>query len=51
MLELEHFRNIPLESSVLQNLIHNCKFPRNKVSALEKRYLKTDKDANTQQTI
>ena len=37
MIELESFRNIPLESSVFQNLMSNYKFPRNKVSALEKR--------------
>ena len=37
MVALEHFRNIPFESSVLQNLLSNYKFPRNKVSALEKR--------------
>ena len=37
MIELEEFRNIPLESSVLQGLMGNYKFPRNKVSALEKR--------------
>jgi len=37
MIALEQFRNIPLESSVLQNLLSNYKFPRNKVSALEKR--------------
>ena len=37
MVEVEQFRNIPLESSVLQNLMGNYKFPRNKVSALEKR--------------
>jgi len=37
MISLEQFRNIPLESSVLQNLVSNYKFPRNKVSALEKR--------------
>ena len=36
MVSLEQFRNIPLESSVLQNLMSNYKFPRNKVSALEK---------------
>jgi len=37
MIALEHFRNIPLESSVLQELMSNYKFPRNKVSVLEKR--------------
>ena len=37
MVSLEQFINIPLESSVLQNLLSNYKFPRNKVSALEKR--------------
>lgn len=37
MIELEKYRNIPLESSVLQDLMGNYKFPRNKVSALEKR--------------
>jgi len=37
MIALEHFRNIPLQSSVLQGLVGNYKFPRNKVSALEKR--------------
>jgi len=37
MIALEQFRNIPLESSVLQDLVSNYKFPRNKVSALEKR--------------
>jgi len=37
MIELEKFKNIPLESSVLQNLMGNYKYPRNKVSALEKR--------------
>ena len=37
MIALEHFRNIPLQSSVLQGLAGNYKFPRNKVSALEKR--------------
>ena len=37
MIELEKFKNIPLESSVLQDLMGNYKFPRNKVSALEKR--------------
>jgi len=37
MIELENFRNISLESSVLQNLMGNYRFPRNKVSALEKR--------------
>ena len=36
MVSLEQFSNIPLESSVLQNLMNNYKFPRNKVSALEK---------------
>ena len=36
MTELEEYRNIPLESSVLQVLAGNYKFPRNKVSALEK---------------
>jgi len=36
MIELENFRNIPLESSVLQNLMGNYRFPRNKVSTLEK---------------
>ena len=36
MVALEHFRNIPLESSVLQSLMSNYKFPRNKISALEK---------------
>jgi len=34
--ELEKYKNIPLESSVLQNLVNDYKFPRNKVSALEK---------------
>ena len=37
MIELEKFRNIPLESSVLLSLTSHYKFPRNKVSALEKR--------------
>ena len=37
MIELEKFKNIPLESSVLQDLMGNYKFPRNKVSTLEKR--------------
>jgi len=37
MIALEHFRNIPLESSVLQDLMGNYRFPRNKVSSLEKR--------------
>jgi uncharacterized protein YkvS len=37
MLELEVFRNIPIESAVLHNLMRDYKFPRNKVSALEKR--------------
>jgi len=37
MIELEGYRNIPIESSVLQDLMGNYKFPRNKVSALEKR--------------
>ena len=37
MIELETFKNIPIENSVLQNLMSNYKFPRNKVSALEKR--------------
>jgi len=37
MIALEHFRNIPIESSALQNLMNSYKFPRNKVSALEKR--------------
>lgn len=37
MTTLENFRNIPLESSVLQTLMSDYKFPRNKVSALEKR--------------
>ena len=36
MIELKKFNNIPLESSVLQDLMGNYKFPRNKVSALEK---------------
>jgi len=36
MFELEAFKNIPIESSVLQNLMSNYKFPRNKVSSLEK---------------
>ena len=36
MITLEHFGNIPLESSVLQDLMSNYKYPRNKVSALEK---------------
>jgi hypothetical protein len=36
MVSLEQFINIPIESSVLQNLMNNYKFPRNKVSALEK---------------
>ena len=36
MIALEHFRNIPLQSYVLQGLVGNYKFPRNKVSALEK---------------
>jgi len=34
---LEQFGNIPLESSVLQGLMSNYNFPRNKVSTLEKR--------------
>ena len=37
MVALEKFKNIPLESSVLQGLMGNYKFPRNKVSTLEKR--------------
>ncbi|MCL2434911.1 MAG: hypothetical protein FWD09_02080 [Lentimicrobiaceae bacterium] len=37
MISLVQFINIPLESSVLQNLMNSYKFPRNKVSALEKR--------------
>jgi len=37
MIELETFKNIPIESSGLQNLLGNYRFPRNKVSALEKR--------------
>ena len=39
MVELEIFKNIPLESSVLLNVMSNYRFPRNKVSALEKRGL------------
>ena len=37
MIKLAHFRNIPIESSALQSLMSNYKYPRNKVSALEKR--------------
>ena len=37
MIELERFKNIPIESSVLQEFVGDFKFPRNKVSALEKR--------------
>ena len=37
MTGLEQFKNIPVESTVLQNLMDNYKYPRNKVSALEKR--------------
>ena len=37
MIGLEQFRNIPIESSVLQDLMDNYTYPRNKVSALEKR--------------
>ena len=37
MIELEKFKNIPIESSALQAIMGNYKFPRNKVSALEKR--------------
>ena len=37
MIELVGYRNIPLESSVLQGLMGDYAFPRNKVSALEKR--------------
>jgi len=36
MIALEKYSNIPLESSVLQNLAGNYKYPRNKISALEK---------------
>jgi len=37
MIGLEEYKNIPLESSVLRNLMGDYAFPRNKVSALEKR--------------
>jgi len=36
MISLQALKNIPIESSVLQSLMSNYKFPRNKVSALEK---------------
>jgi len=36
MIEVENFGNIPLKSTVLQYLAGNYRFPRNKVSALEK---------------
>ena len=36
MIEFEKYRNIPLESYILQDLMSKYKFPRNKVSALEK---------------
>ena len=37
MIDLETYRNVPLESSALQDLMGDYAFPRNKVSALEKR--------------
>jgi len=37
MIEFEKIGNIPLESTVLKDLVGNYKFPRNKISALEKR--------------
>jgi len=37
MIEFEKIGNIPLESTILQDLVGNYKFPRNKISALEKR--------------
>jgi hypothetical protein len=37
MIEFEEIGNIPLKSTILQELIGNYRFPRNKVSALEKR--------------
>jgi hypothetical protein len=36
MIELERLKNIPIKSSVLQDLMSDYKYPRNKVSALEK---------------
>ena len=36
MIELDYFKNIPFESVALQDTIGNYKFPRNKISSLEK---------------